>query len=98
MLQPSDTRRRWWGTFFLVGSVCLLLWGQTGLKGRLTGETYLYYWLSCILLTSLAFLVALLDLWIIRRRARARRKELVRKLLETNPADGTRKVESEESE
>lgn len=82
VLTRRDSRRRWWGTFFLVGSLSLLVWGQTALKGELAGETYLYYWLACMLLTFLAFVTALLDFWIIRRRARTERREMVKRLLE----------------
>lgn len=82
MLTAGDRKRRWWGTFFLVGAACLFIWGQTFLRGRLKDVTFVYYWLSCMSLAALAFFTAALDLWIIRRRARITRKELEKRLLE----------------
>lgn len=81
MLRASDLRRRWWGTFFLIGSLAMLLWGVTGLRGQLSGESFLYYWLGCISVTAVAFMIAMADFWIIRRRARQERREMVRELL-----------------
>lgn len=83
MLRASDRRRRWWGIFFLVGAACLLVWGQTVLHGRLNSVDYVYYWLGCISLAAMAFFTAVLDMWVIRRRARATRRELEKRLIET---------------
>lgn len=82
MLTDADKRRRWWGTFFLVGAASLLIWGQTFLRGRLNDVDFVYYWLGCISLAALAFFTAVVDMWIIRRRARANRRMLEERLVE----------------
>lgn len=87
MLTPADARRRWWGSFFLAGAASLLICGQTVLKPYLEDAGYLLYWLACIAFTWLAILTALLDFWMLRRRSRQERTELVKRTLEQIEAD-----------
>jgi|GEM_PF-2626780 len=59
----------------------MVVWGLTALKARLDGLNYVFYWLICFLLTSLAALTALLDMWIMGARDRKRQlDEELRKL------------------
>lgn len=61
----------------------MLLLGQTVLKESLgQGIVFVLYWLICIALTGLAFLVALLDFWIIRRRGRVEQQDLLKEAME----------------
>src|SRR5258706_15277000 len=80
MSNPVDARRRWFGAFFLFVAVGLLVWGETILKPYLgNGIGFILYWLACFFFTGLALLTALLDLWIVRRRARDAQRELWQK-------------------
>jgi hypothetical protein len=78
MKTSADERRRWFGMLFLILALGLLIWGQTLLKPHLRGWWFILYWLICFALTGLAFLVALLDLLIMRHRAREERRRLLR--------------------
>lgn len=79
MLGPADSRRRWFGLFYLLVAGGLLVWGQTILEPHLgKGLGFILYWLTCFLFTALAILTALLDLWIVRTRARVEKKRLLR--------------------
>ncbi|PYM10190.1 MAG: hypothetical protein DME18_16775, partial [Verrucomicrobia bacterium] len=60
---PADARRRWFGVFFLIIAVGMLVWGQTFLKPYLEGLGFIVYWLACMGFTGLAMLSALLDIW-----------------------------------
>jgi hypothetical protein len=80
-LSPADARRRWFGLFFLVVSVGILIWGQTVLQEFLAlhPRAFVIYWLCCFTFTGLAILVALVDVIIIRKRGRREQRELFRK-------------------
>ena len=79
MANSADIVRRWLVGIFLLIAVAMVVCGQTVLKSRLRQETFLYYWMVCILFTGLTFIAALVDLWIIRRRARRERRDLLNK-------------------
>jgi hypothetical protein len=65
--------------FYLLIAGGLLIWGQTILEPRLgKGLGFILYWFVCFLFTALAILTALLDLWIVRTRARVEKKRLLR--------------------
>ncbi|MBM3834351.1 MAG: hypothetical protein FJ403_13995 [Verrucomicrobia bacterium] len=82
MSNSADARRRWFGAFFLIVAGGLVIWGQTILKPHLgDGIGFLLYWLTCFAFTGLAILTALLDIWIIRPRARASQRELLKQTL-----------------
>ena len=51
MLNSADARRRWFGVFFLILAVGMLIWGQTVLEPHLKGVVYLIYWFGCFLMT-----------------------------------------------
>jgi len=75
--RSSDARRRALGTLFLGGSLVMLVWGQTALKSTLQGLPFILYWAVCMCLTFFALMIALLDLWIVRRRGREQEKQLL---------------------
>jgi hypothetical protein len=82
MTNPRDAWRRWFGVLFLLLSFGMVAWGQTVLKPHLTGAGYISYWLLCFLFTFLALLMALVDLFIIRHRARKAHRDLIAKALQ----------------
>jgi hypothetical protein len=71
------SRRRWLGGVVLALAIIMLVCGETVLKGRLSGMTLLAYWLACLVLTSIAMVVALRDLRAQRQHARKQEKELL---------------------
>ena len=54
----------------------MLVGGETTLKGRLRDLGFVVYWLICVGSTGLAVVVALLDVWALRRRTRDEQREL----------------------
>ena len=81
MLTAVDARRRWFGAFFLISSVGLLIWGTTWLADYLVHRPilFVFYWGACAFLTGLAVLVAILDIFIMRKRTRAEQMSLAEK-------------------
>jgi hypothetical protein len=81
MLTPLDARRRWFGAFFLILSLGLLIWGVTFLADYLAHRPILFvvYWAACALLTGLALLNAMLDMIIMRKRTRDEQTHLAEK-------------------
>ena len=67
-----DARRRWFGAFFLILSLGLLIWGTTFLSEYLLHRPILFvaYWAACAFCTGLALINALLDMIIMRKRTR----------------------------
>lgn len=83
MSPDVDRTRRVLGALLLLCAGVMLLLGQTVLKESLgQGIGFVLYWLACVALTGLAFLVALLDFWIMRRRGRAAQRDLLNEALE----------------
>ncbi len=76
MLTSVDARRRWFGSFFLILAVGLLLWGLTLLKSFLIERPVVFvaYWLGCFTLTGLALAIAVYDLFVMRRRIRTEQR------------------------
>jgi hypothetical protein len=73
----ADARRRWFGLFFLVVAASLLIWGETILRPRLIGITFVLYWFVCFVMTALAIVVAILDMRATRRRIRDEQRALL---------------------
>ena len=84
---PADARRRWFGVFFLIIAVGMLVWGQTFLKPYLEGLGFIVYWLACMGFTGLAMLSALLDIWAVRRRTRDQQRDLLRRIFDESEAE-----------
>lgn len=83
MAEKRELRRRALSAVFLLAALGMLLAGETLLKARLGAEpvTFLIYWMGCFALVGLAFLMAVLELAVMRRRARAEQRELLESTL-----------------
>jgi hypothetical protein len=81
MALSRDARRRWLGGICLAVSASMLILGMTVLKNRLQLQTFLYYWLICMLVTGLALIIALLDLRAVRLRSKVEQTELLTRTL-----------------
>jgi hypothetical protein len=75
----ASGRRRWFGALILIVAMLMLVAGETVLKGRLTGLTFVVYWLACFGLTGMAMLVAILDLRAIRQRTQEEQRVFLEK-------------------
>ena len=72
-----DSRvRRWFGGIVLVIAFAMLVLGQTALKDRLQGLGFLIYWLLCMVLTSVAIIIAFLDVRALAQRTREEQEQL----------------------
>ncbi len=80
----ADRRRRWFGLFYLIVAIGMVIWGQTLLSAHLNGLTYLIYWITCFVFTLLAMLTAALDLWVIRLRQRRSENDAAREALKSS--------------
>ena len=88
--------RRWFGLLFLALGFGMLIWGQTVLKSRLAGASYILYWAVCFLFTALAMLTALVDMWLVRRQSRRERRALLNRAIDESPGgDEPRPVSGE---
>lgn len=88
MTFSPGTTLRWAGAVCLAIAVGMVVAGETFLRERLRAEAFLYYWLVCIIFTFLTMMIALLDFWIVRRRARHEQAELLRQTLRTIAQEG----------
>jgi hypothetical protein len=81
MLTSLDARRRWFGAFFLIMSLGLLVWGVTFFADYLFHHPLLFvaYWAACAFFTGLALINALLDMIIMRKRTRDEQLSLAEK-------------------
>jgi protein-S-isoprenylcysteine O-methyltransferase Ste14 len=79
MVDKRDIRRRALGAFFLVASLVMLIAGETLLNDHLRSHPaeFLIYWMMCFVCVGLAFLMALLDLAVVRGRTRQQQRELL---------------------
>ena len=59
----------------------MLVLGLTVLKNRLQLQTFLYYWLVCMLVTGLTLIIAVLDLRAVRLRSQREQAELLHRTL-----------------
>ena len=59
----------------------MLVLGLTVLKNRLRLQTFLYYWLVCMLVTGLTLIIALLDLRTVRLRLQREQLDLLNRAL-----------------
>lgn len=74
--------RRWYGLLCLVLGGAMLLWGQTLLKDRLDGKSFIIYWTLCFLVTGLALIISLWDSFCLRRQMRRHEKQLLKEMLD----------------
>ncbi len=75
------------GLIFLACAMVMLLLGQTVLEPYL-GRRLLFviYWLVCFGFTALAMLTALVDVWVVRSRARERQTDLIKGAVQSDRA------------
>jgi hypothetical protein len=82
MPEDTDLLRRRIGFGFLAIALLQLVLGFTILKTLLgQGLLFVFYWLACIGFTILALLNALLDMFIVRSRARREENDLAKGVL-----------------
>jgi hypothetical protein len=77
----TSSRRRWFGALTLIAAMLMLVAGETLLKGRLSGFSFVVYWLACFGLTGTAMAVAILDLRAIRQRTQNEQRLFLEKAL-----------------
>ena len=84
-----DKKRRWFGLLYLLIAGIMLVWGTTWLESYLfqSNWRFLTYWFVCFVTTLMAMFVALLDIWIIRTRARQQRQKAVRQTFDKRSED-----------
>ena len=77
MALDTTARRRWFGAVILLVALAMLVGGETVFKERLGPIASLLYWMACLILTSLAIMVALLDVRALQRRTRQEQRDLL---------------------
>lgn len=82
MTANTKTRRRWFGAICLLGSVVMLIAGETMLKDRLQPLVMVIYWSVCFILTGLAAGVALMDAARVRNEQRDEHRALIESTLQ----------------
>ena len=92
MSNSAKSRRRWFGAICLGLAIVMLIAGQTFLKGWLSQSVLvlLCFWMSCLVLTTLAAIVAIID----AARVRQETQEEQRALLETTLREIEREKQS----
>ncbi len=91
----ATTRRRCVGGMVLLGAIGMLIAGQTVLQGRLSGVGFLLYWLICLVLTSVAIVIAFQDVRAVQDRLRQEKRELLQSTLERIAADAKNRTRRE---
>ena len=91
MALDATARRRWFGALMLLAALAMLACGETLLKERLSPIASLSFWLVCLVFTSLAIVVALLDAWALQRRIRQEQRELFESTLKKIQAEAQSK-------
>ena len=91
MALDATARRRWFGAVMLLAALAMLVCGETLLKERLSPIASLIFWLVCLVFTSLAIIVALLDARALQRRIRQEQRELFESTLKKIQAEAQSK-------
>ena len=81
MTANAKTRRRWFGAICLLGSIVMLIAGETVLKDRMQPLMLVTYWSVCFILTGLAAGVALMDAARVRNEQRDEHRALIESTL-----------------
>jgi hypothetical protein len=66
------------GSTLIVTCCLMLVLGLTVLADRLHGQRFVLYWTWCFLLTFAVILVALIDMFMLRRESKRTRRRLFR--------------------
>ena len=82
MANSTDSLRRWVALFCLTVSFGMLVWGETLLKRYLEGPLYFIFWTLFFAFAASTVFIGVLDVWIVKRRSKVARRELLRKLTE----------------
>jgi len=77
----AKTRRRWFGGLCLLAALIMLVLGVTIIEGRLSGISFVGYWLGCLVLTVLAAGTALVDATSVRAEQRSEQRALIESAL-----------------
>jgi hypothetical protein len=80
MFADSPTRR-WLAGLSLLLAVVMVILGMTAFASRLKGYDFLAYWTVCFGLTSVAAVLALLDMLVIKRQSRKAQRDLIEEAL-----------------
>jgi hypothetical protein len=75
------SRRRWAGVLCLGAAILLTVWGHYFLPRDWHPLVQVGFWLGCFAITSLAILIALVDLVAVGKETRAERRALLEKTL-----------------
>ncbi len=67
------------GAVLLTACALLVVLGSTVLAPQLQGPRFLLYWTWCTLLTLAALIIALADMFLVRRASRRTHRELFRR-------------------
>jgi type VI protein secretion system component VasK len=86
-MNKAERRRRLAGVLFLTIALGMLLAGQTILRAELKGVPFILFWLICLVFTFLTMVVALLDLYAMRRRNSAELHALLEKAVQDIAAE-----------
>jgi hypothetical protein len=90
----ATARRRWFGALMLLCALGLLVIGETVLKGRLEGMTFLMYWMLCFVFTGLAVVTAYFDARALQTKTRREARELLENTLNKIQRDAQNKPRS----
>jgi hypothetical protein len=77
MALDARARRRWFGAAALIVALGMLVAGETVLRGQLSPEGFLLYWLVCFALTSSAIFAAFLDVRALQQQIRQEQRDLL---------------------
>jgi len=91
MALDATARRRWFGGVTLLAALVMVVCGETVLRERLGPITSLTFWLVCLVFTSLAIIVALLDVRALQRGIRREQRELFESTLKKIQAEAGNK-------
>jgi len=80
-MRSASKIRQWLAGISLALALVMLILGLTLLEGRLRAFGFLIYWLVCFSLTGLAALLALIDLFFLKRQLRSDQQELIEQTL-----------------
>jgi hypothetical protein len=77
----SMSVRRFISGLFLLAALLMLALGFTVFSKNLTGKSFVIYWLTCLLFTGVAAILALIDITVIRRKLQKEQRDLIQSTL-----------------
>lgn len=93
---PSRTRRRRFGIGCIAVAILMLVLGETVLRTKLAENPVLlvFYWMTCLVLTALAAIVAIVDAARVRRESREEQRSLIEATLQEVEREGQQRKKS----